>query len=103
MQNLQGHPLPGTGEAYTNMVHKDDCVRAINYVHKHHLTGVYNLADDDHPTRKELYDLVAEKTKLPKVQWDASLSNLHRGNKRISNHKIKSAGYSFEHPHRVIE
>lgn len=103
VRNLEGHPLPGTGEQYTNMVHNDDCAHAINYVLRHHLTGVYNLADDDHPTRKELYDQVAQKFKLSKVRWDPSLTSLHGGNKRVSNHKIKSAGYGFLHPHRIID
>lgn len=103
LRKMEGRPIPGTGELYTNMVHKDDCVGAIDYAFKHHLTGIYNLADDDHPTRKELYDSLAQKKGLPKVQWDPSLSGMHRGNKRVSNHKIKAAGFAFKHSHRQID
>ncbi len=99
----EGHALPGSGEQYTNMVHKEDCVSAINYALHHHLIGIYNLSDDDHPTRKELYDQIAQKFHIPQVQWDPSLMSLHGGNKRVSNHKIKSAGFAFKHPHRVLD
>lgn len=103
VKSLAKHPVPGSGDQYTNMVHKADCVGAINYALRHHLTGIYNLADDDHPTRKELYDGIAEKFRWPSLKWDPSLTSLHSGNKRVSNHKIKKAGYRFTHPHRVLE
>lgn len=103
IRSMEGHPLPGTGEQYTNMVHKADAARAVDYALKHHLSGVYNLADDDHPTRKEMYDLAAKKFKLVQVKWDPSLTSLHGGNKRVSNHKIKASGFSFAHPHRILD
>lgn len=103
VKSLSHHPLPGSGDQYTNMIHKSDCAGAINYAMRHHLTGIHNLADDDHPTRKELYDQIAGKFRLPVLKWDPSLTSLHSGNKRISNHKIKKAGYRFVHPHRVLD
>lgn len=103
VQQLEGHTLPGSGTYYTNMIHKLDAAHAIDYAFRHHLEGVYNAADDDHPTRKELYDLISHKFRLPKVKWDASLSGLHSGNKRISNHKLKAEGFSFRHPHRILD
>lgn len=103
IQQLQGRPLPGTGEQHTNMVHKTDCVAAIDYALRHHLEGIYNLADDDHPTRKELYKSVAKKFDLPSPTWDPTLPGLHVGNKRVSNHKIKAEGFSFRYPHRVLD
>lgn len=103
VRSLATHPIPGSGDQYTNMIHKLDCAGAINYALRHHLTGIYNLADDDHPTRKELYDEISKKFHVPEVTWDPSLTSLHSGNKRISNHKIKKAGYRFVHPHRVFD
>lgn len=99
----KGHPLAGTGEQYTNMVHKADCIAAIDFAMRHHLEGVYNLADDDHPTRRELYDQIALKYSLPKVQWNPLHPPLHAGNKRVSNHKIKTEGFAFLHPKRVLD
>jgi nucleoside-diphosphate-sugar epimerase len=103
VKNLQSHPTPGSGDLYTNMIHRDDVVGAIEHVLRHDLDGVYNLADDDHPTRRELYDTVSREHRLPKVQWDPTLSGLRTDNKRVSNHKIKAAGYVFQHPHRLLD
>ncbi len=100
---LLDHPIAGSGDQYTNMVHKEDCVGAINYALTHNLTGIYNLSDDDHPTRKELYDEVSKKGELSGITWDPNLSSLHSGSKRISNHKIHGAGYRFIHPHRTFD
>lgn len=103
IRSLKGSSLPGTGESYTNMVHKTDCAHAIQYALRCHLTGVFNLADDDHPLRKELYDAVSDKFALPRVKWDPTLSSIHEGSKRVSNHKIKGQGFAFLHPHRVLD
>lgn len=103
VRSLQGHALPGTGLNYTNMIHVSDCAQAIQYAHRCHLKGVFNLADDDHPTRKEMYDLVSEKFKLSQVKWEPSMSSSYEGNKRVSNHKIKSEGFVFSHPHRILD
>ena len=103
VHSLTNRSLPGSGEKFTNMVHRDDCAGAINYALRHHMTGVYNLSDDDHPTKKELYSQISRKFQLPEVKWDPSLTCLHGGNKRVSNHKIKKDGYRFMHPHRVLD
>lgn len=103
VKRLGNHPLSGTGDYYTNMVHKKDCVYALDYVLRHHLEGVYNLADDDHPTRKELYDAISHKWGLPRVNWDPEHISSHAGNKRVSNHKMKAEGFAFLHPHRSLE
>jgi len=103
VRHFEGKTLPGTGTHYTNMVHLADASGAIDYSFRHRLEGIYNLTDDDHPTRKELYDLVAHHYKLPPPQWDPKLPNgMHSGNKRVSNHKIKAEGYALRHAHRVI-
>ncbi|HSX13795.1 MAG TPA: SDR family oxidoreductase [Chlamydiales bacterium] len=97
------HAVPGEGNRFTNMIHKADCVNAIHFALRYNLRGIYNLADDDHPTRQELYDMVAKEYMLPAVKWDPTVTSLHSGNKRVSNHKIKKAGYKFIHPHRVLD
>ena len=97
------HPLPGMGNQYTNMVHREDCVRVINYTLNHHLTGVYNLADNDHPTKKELYDEISKKMGLKPVNWDPNLTSFPLQSKRVSNHKIRGAGYHFIRPFRILD
>ncbi|MDP1608096.1 MAG: SDR family oxidoreductase [Chlamydiales bacterium] len=102
VKNLQGHVLPGSGDQYTNMVHKADIVGALDYSLRHQLEGVYNVVDDEHPSRRELYEQVIKEYSLSSFTWDSSLVGMHPGNKRVSNHKIKAAGYSFIHPSREI-
>lgn len=97
-----GKQLPGDGSQYANMIHRDDAVRALDYALKHPIEGIYNLADDEHPTRKELYDRVSKKGKLPLAHWDPSLSGLRGGSKRVSNHKIKAEGFILNHPSRDL-
>jgi nucleoside-diphosphate-sugar epimerase len=58
---LQGQTLHGSGKNYSNMIHRADVTAAVDYALRHKLTGIYNLADDDHPTRKDLYSQIAEK------------------------------------------
>lgn len=102
IQSFQGKELPGDGTQYANMIHRDDVVHALDYALKHPLEGIYNLADDDHPLRKDLYEKVASKGGLPPVKWDPSLSGLRGGSKRVSNHKLKAEGFHLLHPHRVF-
>ncbi len=103
VKQFEGHILPGSGSHYTNMIHKADCIAAIDYALRHNLEGTYNIADDEHPTRKELYDTISQKFRLPKVKWAPNLTPLHTGNKRISNHKIKAEGFAFRYPLRVLD
>jgi nucleoside-diphosphate-sugar epimerase len=103
VRDFNGHTLPGSGEQYTNMIHRLDAAMGIDYALRHQLDGIFNLSDDEHPSRKELYDKIAQKFKLPKVQWDPEHTSLHTGNKRVSNHKIKAEGFAFHYPHRALD
>ncbi len=103
VKNMEGRILPGGGEQYTNMIHKIDAAHAIDYAQRHHLEGIYNLSDDVHPTRKELYDSISEKFQYQFVKWDPTHLPLHTGNKRISTHKIKAEGFAFRHSLRAMD
>ena len=95
VKHMEGHKLPGSGDQYTNMVHKVDVAAALDYALRYRLEGIYNVVDDEHLTRKELYDQVVQKHHLPSLAWDPTLTSMHLGNKRVSNHKIKSEGLFF--------
>ena len=100
---MEGHTLPGDGSQYTNMLHRTDAAVAIDYALRHHLNGIYNVSDDEHLTRKELYDKVNHMFRHSEVKWDPEHKALHSGNKRVSNHKIKAEGFAFHYPHRVLD
>ncbi|MBF8262561.1 MAG: NAD(P)-dependent oxidoreductase [Parachlamydiales bacterium] len=103
LRALQGQTLPGSGKNYSNMIHRADVTSAVDYALRRRLEGVYNLADDDHPTRRDLYDQIAAKLGLPSIQWNPGDASWRGGNKRISNHKIKKLGFKFRYPHRIID
>jgi nucleoside-diphosphate-sugar epimerase len=88
--------FPGSPNNPTNMIHLDDIVGAILFAIEHHLTGIYNLTDDDHMTRNELY------SHYQKVTFDPSIKPRFGGNRCVSNAKIKEAGYVLKYPHRIL-
>lgn len=97
VKSLQGKKAPGDGSQPTNMIHVEDVARAIVFAMKHSLNGVYNLCNEDHMTRKELYDKISNDNHLPLVQWDPDLTSIHFGRRILSNEKIKKEGFNFTH------
>ena len=92
-----GSTRPGTGEDASNWIHLDDIVGAIDFARTHHLQGIYNLVHDVPLTTGELLDRVFTKYDLPPVTWDASQPSNRPYNARVSNQKLKQAGYQFEY------
>jgi nucleoside-diphosphate-sugar epimerase len=91
-----GKTIPGTGENFTNWSHLEDIVSAVEFALKNRLNGIYNLVSDMTLTSRELLDTVCEKQGLAKIQWD-TLKAKARPNIRVSNQKLKAAGYQFIH------
>jgi len=102
VKHYQGKSAPGDGSFPTNMIHVDDISRAITFALQHSLEGVYNLCDDDHMPRAELYNTISLKYHLPKVNWDPSQKTHHSSKKIISSQKLKQAGFIFSHPKRQL-
>ena len=97
VKRLAGASLPGNGNAFCNWVHQEDVVRAIDWVLKNQLSGVYNICSDDHPSKKELYDSIAMEIKAPQVTWNPTTVGAHSGNRKVSNEKIRETGFRFLH------
>ncbi|MGB3208499.1 MAG: SDR family oxidoreductase [Crinalium sp.] len=96
-----GTTRPGKGEYVTNWIHLDDIVSAIDFALTHQLQGTYNLVNDVPMLGRELIDWVLESHNLPKVTWDESADEIRPYNARVSNQKIKAAGYKLIHPQIV--
>lgn len=97
-----GTTRPGNGADVTNWIHLDDIVAAIEFARKHQLEGIYNLVDDAHLTSRELLDRVFTQHNLPNVVWDESQKSTRPYNARVSNQKIKTAGYQLIHPQMIF-
>lgn len=103
LKRMQNTPLPGNGETYTNLIHIEDIVLALNFALSHQLDGIYNLCNDFHLQRKEFYNQLCQQHNIPPFSWNPTLPRIHSGNKRVSNQKIKSAGFQFTHPHYTYQ
>ncbi|MEO0407961.1 MAG: NAD-dependent epimerase/dehydratase family protein [Cyanobacteria bacterium P01_A01_bin.135] len=93
-----GSTRPGAGDDAVNWIHLDDIVAAIDFAQQQRLDGLYNLVQDDPPTAAALLEHVMQTHNLPTVQWDASSASTRPYNARVSNQKLKQAGYRFLHP-----
>lgn len=93
-----GTTRPGDGSDASNWVHLDDIVGAIEFARTHQLHGIYNLVQDQPTTTGELLRQLFATHQLPLVTWDASQTSTRPYNARVSNQKLRSAGYEFRHP-----
>jgi nucleoside-diphosphate-sugar epimerase len=98
---IAGTTRPGDGTDASNWVHLDDIVGAIEFARTHQLQGIYNLVQDQPITTGELFDCIFTKHNLPNVSWDATQPSTRPYNARVSNQKLRAAGYIVQHP--VIE
>jgi nucleoside-diphosphate-sugar epimerase len=95
---VAGSTRPGDGSDISNWVHLDDIVGAVEFARAHQLEGVYNLVQDQPITTGKLFEQVFNRHNLPSVRWDASQLSTRPYNARVSNQKLRTAGYRFKHP-----
>lgn len=93
-----GATRPGAGTDAANWVHLDDIVGAIAFAQQHCFNGIYNLVGSVPITTGELLDRVCTAHHLPPVTWDASQPSVRPYNARVSNQKLRDAGYQFIYP-----
>ena len=97
-----GTTRPGTGEDFTNWIHLDDIVGAVDFAAVEKLQGIYNLVIKEPQSSRDLLDRLSEKYNLPKTIWNRSEQQVRPYNTRVSNQKIEAAGYKFIHPEIML-
>ena len=97
-QGSAGSVRAGTGNEATNWIHIDDIVGAIAFAQQRTLSGIYNLVGTVPLTTQELLDRVFTAHHLPLATWDGSQSSTRSYNARVSNQKLRDAGYKFIYP-----
>ena len=97
-RNTMGQTKAGTGAEYGNWVHLEDISRSIEFVRENNLGGLYYLVGDEPIQRREMLAQLARKYNLPPVIWDTSQPSPRIFDARVSNQKIKSAGFTFKYP-----
>jgi len=93
-----GTTRPGAGTDWANWIHLDDIVGTITFAQAHALDGIYNLVGTLPITTGELLKRICSAHNLPPVTWDASQSSLRPYNAKVSNQKLRNAGYQLIYP-----
>lgn len=98
-KNLSGKDLPGNGLEPTNHIHLEDITRAISFCTQKRLKGIFNLVNDNHVSRKELYSNLCKSLHIEPPNWSEDLptESGHGCAKIVSNQKIKNIGFTFKH------
>jgi nucleoside-diphosphate-sugar epimerase len=99
---VAGQTRPGTGDEPSNWIHLDDIVGAIELARTQHLLGIYNVVDEENLLNRDVIARVCETHNLPPVTWDSSQQSKRSYYARISNQKLKDAGYKFIHPYMTF-
>lgn len=91
--------LPGDGQHYVNMIHRDDIVQAIVAAIDRKPAGeIVNVGDDEPVLQIDYVRWLCEQLKLPMVKFDPDAERKFKGgmrkgfqaNRRIRNEKLKS-------------
>ncbi|WP_319421506.1 NAD-dependent epimerase/dehydratase family protein [Pleurocapsa sp. FMAR1] len=98
-----GTTRPGEGKDYTNWIHVDDIARAIAFAQQQQLQGIYNLTSDEVLTTKEFFQKLFQAHNLTDITWDSSQTSSRTLNLKLSNQKLKDAGFKFTHPQIEFE
>ena len=97
-RRVAGSTRPGRGQEYTNWIYIEDIVRAIDFVRAKQLRGIYHLNSDEVLTLEEFFQRLFQAHDLPPVTWDSSQTSTRGSNIKLSNQKIKDAGFELAHP-----
>ncbi|MDJ0737805.1 MAG: SDR family oxidoreductase [Nostocaceae cyanobacterium] len=99
---IAGKTIPGSGQTFTSWIHLDDIIATVDFLAHRRLGGIYNLVNDFNLTIRELCDLVCDRQGLERIIWDDTKPSYRFLNARVSNQKIKAAGYSLIHPQTIV-
>lgn len=84
---------PKNPDSVTNMIHLDNILHCLEFIITSGREGIFNLSEDEHPTKRERYQKIALSHSLPPIQWEEPTTSW---GKRISNQKIKDCGFKFK-------
>lgn len=96
---LAGTTRAGRGAQHSHWIHRDDVVGAIDAALAGAWDGVVNLVDDHPQTLAGLLEAACEAMGEPPVSWDPGAETTTSAvDRRISNRRLKSLGYTLRHP-----
>lgn len=90
---LSGQPIPfGAPEGFVNLIHRDDAARALFLVGSERRTGIFNAVDDRPARRMDLAQAIRSGMPLASDDTGAAVG------KRVSNAKLRAAGWAPSYP-----
>lgn len=99
---LSGEAILYPGEdRFINQVHRDDVVGALLFlIGKRAPSEIYNVVDDRPVRESEFYEWLAQRLDLglPGFTQAPRRSNRGKSNKRVSNRKLRGAGWTVKYP-----
>lgn len=88
--------------SYINLIHRDDCARALQHLLFNDVPpGIYLGVDDEPADRRELYGWIADQLGVehPEISdTTESSGRTARSNKRCRNTKLRTTGFEFDFP-----
>lgn len=93
--------LEAGGERFLNLIHRDDAAMALLHLANPSIpAGLYNVCDNHPATQRELYGWISEFFQKPMPPEGSVDPQRKRGlnNKRVSNQKLRSSGWSPKYP-----
>ncbi len=88
-------------DLWSNQIHVEDVAGVVGYVIENELMPEVLLVSDDHPVqRQEIFDWIRQETGYVEGVYDEDHpgAGRNRGNKRVSNERLKGLGYRMIHP-----
>ena len=99
IREAAGQQVSKNGNAINAWSGLVDIARGVQFASDQKLIGIYNLVDDMQLSRRELSTLICDQDGLPPVLWSYSSGENERSmNARVSNQKIKDAGFKLMSP-----
>lgn len=81
--------------AKVNYVHKDDVIKAVKFVMKKKIEGIYNLCSASHPSKKEIYLKNAKEFDFKKPIFDFKIQENELLNRIINSKKLCEEGFIY--------
>ena len=99
IQRAAGQQVPKNGNSIPAWSSILDITRGVEFAFEQGLEGIFNLVDDMQLSRRQLSTAICDREGLPPVLWGHSDGPGSRSiNARVSNRKIKDAGFAFSSP-----
>lgn len=81
-------------KSIVNFVHRDDVIRAINFILNNKITdGIYNLVSPSYPTKEVIYSNNCQKLDIPQPTF---INEITINSRKISTKKLLETGFSYK-------